>query len=164
MDIIKVCDILNISKGHAYNVIQGRRKSPIESKIKYLLKFEDSFEEIIRHESFADLCEVVIKRAQVRKESKEVELAMHGKSLRNFLMNNFDKNDLHSSVLMMFERTSFIDKKMVEFINNECLESLCDIAMRSTKNAGVRKMSTTLKLIHQEFWKPKMNINAVSKV
>lgn len=164
MDINKVCKVLDISKGHVYNVIHGRRKSPIESKIKYLLKFEDSFEEIIRHESFGDLCEIVIKRAQVRKESKEVELAMHGKSLRNFLMNNFDKNDLHSSVLMMFGKTSFIDKKMVEFINSESIESMCDIAMRSTKNASVRKMSTTLKLIHQEFWKPKMNSNAVSKV
>ncbi len=164
MDINKVCDILNISRGHAYNVMQGRRKSPIESKIRYLLKFEDSFEEVIRHESFGDLCEMVIKKAKVSKESKEVELAMHGKSLRNFLTNNFDKNDLHTSVLMMFEKTSFIDKKMIEFINNEHIENMCDIAMRSTKNAGVRKMSTTLKLIKQEFWKPKMNSNAVSKV
>lgn len=164
MDIIKVCDILNISRGHAYNVMQGRRNSPIESKIRYLLRFEDSFEEIIRHESFGNLCEIVIKKAQVRKESKEVELAIHGKSLRNFLMNNFDKNDLHDSVFLMFGKTSFVDKKMIEFINNEHLENMCDIAMRSTKNAGVRKMSTTLKLIHQEFWKPKMNLNAVSKV
>ena len=160
----KVCEILGISKSLISLVLSGRCNSPLEPKIRYLLKFEDSFEDVIRDESFGDLCNIVIKRAHTRKESREVELAMNGRSLRSFLMNNFDKNDLQHNVMVMFDKESFIDRKMIAFINSEWMENMCDIAMRSTKKMGVRRMATTLKLIHQEFWKPNLKNDAVSKV
>lgn len=162
----QVCEILNINNSLITRVISGQRKSSFEIKIKFLLKFEDNFEAIVRDDSFGELCDIVIKRATVRKESKEVELAMAGRSLRNFLLNNFDVNDLEHSVLVMFDRESYLDRKMVEFINAEYLEKMCDIAMRCTRKLSIRKMATTLKLIHQEFWKPKLKspANAVSKV
>lgn len=160
----QVCEILHITNALISLVLSGRRNSPLEPKIRYLLKFEDNFEDVVRDESFGELCEIVIKRAHTRKESMEVELAMNGRSLRSFLMNNFDKNDLQHSVMIMFDKVSFIDRKMIDFINSDWLEKMCDIAMRSTKKIGVRKMATTLKLIHQEFWKPNLKTDAVSKV
>lgn len=157
MNRTQICEILNISKSTISYVLSGRRNSPLAPKIKYLLQFEDNFEDIVRDPAFGELCEFVIKRAMTRKEHKEVDLAINGKNLRKFLMNDFDQNDLQYSVLVMFDKTSYIDRKMKEFINSKQLETMCDIGMRSTKKASVRAMANTLKIIHQEFWKPKIN-------
>lgn len=152
----QVCKILGVSKGHLYNVYQGRRSSPLKAKIQFLLAFEDTLEAIIRQDSFGELCDLVIKRAIPKKEYHSVNLALNGRSLRNFILNDFDKNDVEQSVMIMFDRESFMDKKMEQFINDENLENMCDIAMRCTRNPSIRKMCSTLKLIYQEFWQVKI--------
>jgi len=160
----QVCELLGIHKGTLSKILSGKYNSSLAPKIKYLLNFEDNLESVVRRPEFGELCEFVIKRAVIRKESKEVELAMKGKSIRGFVINNYDPNDLDYSMMILFDRVTFLDRKMAEFIQSEYLESMCDIAMRSTKKLAVRKMANTLKLIHQEFWKPKTMNNAVSKM
>lgn len=152
----QICEILNISNSTITLILSGKRKSPkYEHKIRYLLSFEDSFEAIIRDEAFGELCTLVINRGLKVRDASEIELALNGRNMRTYLMNKFNLNDLHHSLYMVFDRTTFLDRKMKDFMTNPAIETMCDIAMRGSKKITVRQMATTLKLIHQEFWKPK---------
>lgn len=160
----KICEILNINKSTISRIHNGYRNSPLKDKINYLLSFEDTFDAIVRSEAFGELCDLVIKSALRKKEYKEVELALNGQSLRNFLIGDFKPDDLHYSALTMFDKSSYTERKMTEFIKSEFIEKMCDVAMRSTRKLSVRRMCNTIKLIHCEFWKPSMKSNEVSKM
>ena len=152
----QICDILGISKSLLSLVLSGQRKSSLESKIRFLLKFEDTFETVLRQDAFGDFCELVIKKARLKDQFKEAELALNGKNLRAYIMNKYDENDVEFSIMNVFDKETFTDKKMLEFMNDKSLGSMCDIAMNHTKKKEIRKICTTIRLIQNEFWKPNL--------
>lgn len=114
-----ICNILGISRSTVSRIINGKTRSALMERVKFLINFEETISEIMRREDFEKLCKNGMK-SKKRSDRPVVMLALKGIQIYNIL--NLPNSNHYSDLL---------DREISEFINSGEFGDLCSMAVTS---------------------------------